>query len=441
MLKRVPLEKDESLDRFGYKNTFDIRLGHKPSWILAEALKEEGIEFRFNVRADAREIRQDGKDWILAPNRVMDRVRVTLMENYGYIKTKNGIPKPLKWDHYDWKMLLGNMDARSECDPFVDWLKTLPIWDGTERIDNMLATLFSEHPQAPRNSLKTEFGKWASRFPFIAAVQKAFYADSWEPDDQISTRPLFVGSKGIGKSKMIANFLPQERRWINENFIITSSVKKMVEGSSGMVFCECADMAGLTRKNLTTWMAFVTSQRTRERLTWRPDPENYLQRAIFIGTTNDLRCIPSSKDGWRRDLPTLLGRAYRAVEPWIVKNREQLWAEAIAKVEDHGVRALIPYEMREKAAAHTERFRRRNDPIEDCVGRLPQEFRAQTTTDLMVLSGLVYSPTDAVGLHVDTQHHFIDRLYAYGCVQKDFIDAKGRKQKGWWREKEQKNTE
>ena len=407
--------------------------GVRPSEMLRIALEHEGISLRFNVRNNSREIQQGNGAWLPVTNRLMSAFRVVLQEKYGVIKSRGNPPHPLKWGNPDWNILIENFDAANECDPFKLWLEDLPLWDGEERIDFMLSNLYTEHRHASRNSLTSDFGRWASRFPFIAAVQMAYYPTSFDPADQIDTRPMFVGGKGIGKSKMLRSLLPPDQPdWFSGGFVVSNNMKQMVEQTMGLVICECAELAGLSRGNLKTWMAFSTSKGTRIRLAYRQDAENYIQRAVLIATTNDLRCIPSSKDGWRRDLPILLGAAPRAVEPWINANRDQLWAEALMKVQS-GTRAGIPFDMREKAAEHTEQFRRRHDLIEDAVASLPQEFDALTTTELLIKAGVAANKQEVLALNPHAVNIFVDRLFAYECEQVTWHDLKGRKQRGWQR--------
>lgn len=226
----------------------------------------------------------------------------------------------------------------------------------------MLSYLFNEHRHARADSLTSEFGLWASRFVFIAAVQLAYYCDRQSPRDVIRTCPLFVG-EGIGKSSILRNLLPQEHlNWYNGGFIVSNDPLRMVEQTNGMVICECAELAGINERTIDVWKAFVTNRRNRTRMKFRRDARSYPQRAVIIDTTNRMRFLPLGEDGWQRDLPVLLGHAPRAVEDWIHVNREQCWAEAFYRVREQGGRAKLPQHMILKATEHFETFRKRNDP-------------------------------------------------------------------------------
>lgn len=153
----------------------------------------------------------------------------------------------------------------------------------------MLSYLFNEHRHAPADSLTSEFGLWASRFVFIAAVQLAYYCDRQSPRDVIRTCPLFVG-EGIGKSSILRNLLPQEHlNWYNGGFIVSNDPLRMVEQTNGMVICECAELAGINERTIDVWKAFVTNRRNRTRMKFRRDARSYPQRAVIIDTTNRMR--------------------------------------------------------------------------------------------------------------------------------------------------------
>ena len=417
-------------DQFGNIRTYPANV--KRMDIFRTAMQDYGIESRFNVRANKREFRQNGGTWGEVPKQLLSTLRMSLEENYG-IRKLDGLPKPFRPTMSDFKTMLEVMDYENMVDPFVEWLNHLPSWDKEPRIDYMLSKLFNEHRDSPVGSLTSEFGLWASRFVFIAAVQLAYYFDSQSPRDVIRTRPLFVGGKGIGKSSMLRNLLPQEYpEWFHGGFIVTNDPLRMVEQTNGIVICECAELAGITERTIDVWKAFVTNKRNYLRMKFSPDARSYPQRAVIIGTTNRTRFLPLGEDGWQRDLPILLGHAPRAVEDWLHKNREQCWAEAVYRVKD-GERAKLSHHLIPGATEHSENFRKRNDPIEDAVGRLPVEFDKQTTTDLLILSGVVPSVQDAVALHPMSQAAFVDRLFAAGCKRSEWTDQEGRAQYGWVR--------
>lgn len=417
-------------DKWG--NIHSYRFGTKRMHILRNALREYGIETRYNTRADFREARQYDGPWLEMPTQLMSKIRHAIEDDYGILQ-KQGWPRPFKLTASDFKSMMEAIDYDNMVDPFIEWLENLPPWKGDNLIDHMLVNLFNEHRDAPADSLTSTFGLWASRFPFIAAVQLAYFYDSQAPRDVIRTRPLFVGGKGIGKSSMLKNLLPPDYpEWYNGGFIVANDPLRMVEQTNAVVICECAELAGMTERNIDVWKAFATNRRNRTRMKYRPNVRSYPQRAVIIGTTNRTRFIPLGEDGWQRDLPVLLGHAPRAVERWLHDNREQCWAEALARVKN-GERAKLPQELVGVATKHSEQFRKRNDPLEDAVGRLPVEFDKKTTTDLLLEARVVTSEEDAVHLHPRSQAYFVDRLYAAGCKSIEWTDEEGRTQYGWMR--------
>ena len=221
-------------------------------------------------------------------------------------------------------------------DAFKDYLENLPEWDGVERIDNMLRTLFpNEHPWMPKGYIKSERVRWASRFPFIAATHIAYKFGY----PLIEKYPLFVGRPAIGKSQMLRNLLPFEHpSWFNGTLTLHST-KRLVEDTQGAIIAEWMDCHGLSPKTFDIMVDFLRAKRHTWRRPYGKEPRIYDQLTVIIGTANTSHQVPP-----RRSTPFMvvyLGEANEPVEPWLNDNREQCWAEAVKRVKN-GERAIFP---------------------------------------------------------------------------------------------------
>ena len=429
------LSTDDQIESaYGRKHVF-VKSKDKLYDIFTMCLAFEGIEMRYNSRSDMREIRQNGGHWMECNLKHLQKIWLMLSEDYGVKLNERTAEKPLRIQKMEWDAVLSTFDIENAVDPFKLWLESLPKWDGKERAEYMLSTLFMEHPQTPYDSLKGEFGRWASIFPFLAPIQLAYIHESIHPKDQINTRPLFVGQKLSGKSKMLSSLLPPDRpEWFDASFIISKDMKSMVEKMVGTVLLECAEMAGMGQHNRDIWQAFLTSKYHKVRLTWRRDATHYPVKSVVIGTSNDIRCLPASSHGWRRDMPIMLGPAPQAVEPWIMVNREQLWAESLHKF-SHGARAGMSYELHKQAMKHTRMYLRRNDHVEDAVARIPMEVEFATTSELLVESGFIGSEDQISSVHPKAVHYFTDALFGQGFTQCEKESEDGIMIRGWQRSK------
>lgn len=225
-------------------------------------------------------------------------------------------------------------------DAFKDYLENLPEWDGVERIDNMLRTLFpNDHPWMPKGHVKSEHVSSASRFLFIAPTDIA-YKFGYPP---IEKYPLLAGASGIGKSQMLRNLLPPEHSgWFNGTLSLHST-RRLVEDTQGAIIAEWSDCHGLSPKHMSIMTDFLRAKRHTYRRPYGKEPKIYDQLTVVIGTRNSAPYYPAKSSIWRCFKTVFLGEANEPVETWLNENREQCWAEAVARVKD-GERAIFPEE-------------------------------------------------------------------------------------------------
>ncbi len=413
-----------------------IREKHKQSAMIAMAMENEGVKLRFNERAGCREISQNGGKWVdTHGGRALDYLRMVIQENYG-VKAKVGtkVARELKFTTQEWSMFMNAIDHKNSVDDFKLWLDELPEWDKTPRLDSVLDVLFKPNKiyETHGHTLQSSFAKWASRFLYLAPIQQTYLCESFLAEDQIDARPLFVGPPGIGKSKMLRCLLPEDKpKWFTSSFHISNNLKAMVEVILGCVIVEASELAGLKRADLELWKSFSSTKADRVRLPWRPDAETIPRRCIIIGTTNDMRCIPNDRAGWRRDVPIILDSAYRAVEPFLMTNRMQLWAEALHQFK-LGARAAMNRTDKMLAVQWAENFRRKIDPIEDAVAGIPLLTGKHTTIDLIVKAGMADDKKEAIRLPPATTHYFVDMLQAHGWEPcEDFSPLTSKKVRAW----------
>ena len=151
-------------------------------------------------------------------------------------------------------------------DPFHTFLERLPKWDEKPRIDGLLTQVF----KAPDDPLT----QWASRYPFIGAVQRAFV-----PGARIKEIPVLKGPQGVGKSPYLAHALPPEYRrdWFNDALNLSGDPRELAESLQGRVLVELAELTGIRRAEIEAsnrssqetwtepeWSTGITSETTRD---------------------------------------------------------------------------------------------------------------------------------------------------------------------------------
>ncbi len=154
------------------------------------------------------------------------------------------------------------------------------------------------------------------------------------PGAKIDEMPVLISPQGGGKSAYVQHLLPRWawRDWHGDALNLHATNKEQAESLKGRVIVEIAEMVGSTRADIERLKAFLTRTNDgQHRGAWARHAESAPRQSIFIGTTNDPKCLPNDPTGNRRFVPITLGPALDAVEPYLEANLLQLWAEAVYK--------------------------------------------------------------------------------------------------------------
>ena len=386
---------------------------------LEDALRLQGIEVRFNLRAVRKEVNEKGAGWQEVTDRIAADLRDRIAERYLY-STTNGTSK-LKFGLELWKDKLNAILRHREVDPFiVDFLDRLPAWDGVSRLDYYLDDLFSAG--------KSELVQWAGRVLLLGAITRAY-----EPGEKLDEIPVFVGDQGIGKSMFLRTLLPKERpEWFTDGLDLSGNSKEIVEALQGRVIVEVSEMAGSTGARLERLKAFLSRQDDGGvRLSYRENPEPLPRRAVMAGTTNRTDSLPNDPSGNRRFVPVPLNAPDGAVEAFINGIREQLWAEALHRYRA-GEDPRLPRELRGAAVKAAEAHRNRDELLEN---RIEEELEAGSgiewlSSEWAFRCQLCDKPEDAPKVSRSDQQRLSAALENKGLVRKR-VRRKSDKQKKW----------
>ena len=356
---------------------------------LRQALKALDTELRFNLRISQVEAREAGGIWgpltVRAEASLQERIAEEFDEQRDdpYAKARR-----LTFSASRWRHLANVLVADREVDPFVDWLESLPSWDRVPRLDGWLGQCFQIEAGVPPSLCA-----WAARSVLLAAVWRAY-----EPGTKHDVVVVLAGPQGIGKSSAFRLLFPATERdgWFSDVLSLSGSDKERVEALQGRVIVECAEMAGATRADLARLKAFVS--RTEDggtRLAYRRNPEPHPRRAVIVGTTNAVACLPNDPTGNRRFVPIALtaGKVARSW-PWLDKHREKLWAEALHRYRG-GEPAYLLDELLADQESETEKHRDADDFVENRIDQwlsrpdLPEYFKVD---DVAREIGLVDQP-------------------------------------------------
>lgn len=229
--------------------------------------------------------------------------------------------------------------------PVRDYLATL-TWDGIARIDTWLTVA--------AGCEDTEYTRAVSAIVLTAAVKRAL-----EPGCKYDEMLVLVSDQGYLKSTMVAALCPRPE-WFSDTFPLNIESKELIEATLGKWILEAGDLAGKRKTEIDNLKASLSRQVDGPvRMAYARVPVERRRAFIVIGTTNKHVFLFDSTGGrrfWPADVRTVCDVR------WVAAHRDQLWAEALARVKA-GCSIRLP-ERLWPAAADEQEKRREIDPWE-----------------------------------------------------------------------------
>ena len=199
--------------------------------------------------------------------------------------------------------------------PIRDWLKTLR-WDGIRRLDTWLHNAFGAED--------TPYHRDVGVKTLVASVRRVF-----RPGCKFDHMPILEGLQGIGKSSGIKALYGE--KFFSDSIAHDLSSKDAAINLKGVWAVEMAEIGQLRRNEVEVIKAYITRQVDKFRAPYDKEDTIRPRQNIFWGTTNSSTYLHDAT-GNRRFWPISCTRSDVA---WIIENRDQLWAEAVA-IEDAG---------------------------------------------------------------------------------------------------------
>jgi hypothetical protein len=193
--------------------------------------------------------------------------------------------------------------------PPREWLNSL-IWDGTDRL---------------RLLLSSGMGTVLNRY--TEAVGRCFMegmvARVMRPGCKVDAMPIFEGAQGAGKSTALSIIGGEYFAEIHES--ITS--KDFYIAITGKMLCEISELHAFRRAELERVKGIITTGTDRFRTPYGRYAVDHPRSCVFAGTTNSSDWN-TDETGARRFWPVECGEIDR---DWLSENRQQLFAEAVAR--------------------------------------------------------------------------------------------------------------
>jgi putative DNA primase/helicase len=189
------------------------------------------------------------------------------------------------------------------------WLDSL-VWDGTQRLRTFFANTYGAEV--------SDYTAACADVMFISAVARAY-----EPGCQADVMVVLIGDQGIGKSKGIADLVP-DPAWYTDDLGGDLYDRKAGEGLQGKWLIEFGEFARINRATLDVVKSFLSRRVDHFRPAYGRTAKDFPRQCIFIGTTNNPMPLQDLQN--RRFMPVLCPKD---VADDIGAQRDQLWAEAV----------------------------------------------------------------------------------------------------------------
>jgi predicted P-loop ATPase len=232
---------------------------------------------------------------------------------------------------------------RNHYHPVRDYLEALK-WDGVPR----LATWLSTYAGAEKTDLNSHFGR-----VFLLGAVKRILSPGCKFDYALV---LEDKRQGTGKSSLVQIL---GGRWYADSLKLGMDAKETSERTRGVWIQEVPELGGMQNREVEAIKAQITTPSDRARMAYGRTTEVVRRQFVLFCTTNDDTYL-KDRTGNRRFLPVRAGKIDLKT---LARDRDQLWAEAYARVKD-GASTVLPETMWE-AAREAQEARVEVDPIKE----------------------------------------------------------------------------
>lgn len=232
---------------------------------------------------------------------------------------------------------------RNKINAVQDFLRDLPEWDGTPRLE----TLFIDYLGA----VDTAYTRAVTRKSLVAAVARAM-----NPGIKYDTMPVLAGPQGLGKSTLLRTLAP---KWYNDS-LQSFEGKDAYEVIQGSWIMELAELVGMSKTDDDKIKQFLSKQDDIFRESYGRRTGRYPRRCVFFGTTNRDEFLRDPTGG-RRFWPVTCGiqQPTKNVFTDLVERVPQIWAEVLVFYRN-GETIYLPPELESTAKEVREEYNERS---------------------------------------------------------------------------------
>jgi len=321
---------------------------------------------------------------------------------------------------------------RNAYHPVRDYLTALR-WDGVARVNRLFFDYFpADLPKPPAHPPAEEQPARGRPVAYLEQIGARFMLSAvarvMQPGCKVDHVPVLIGAKGIGKSSAL-RALCRDPIWFTDDVSPNLVERDTKESLRGKWLVELAEIPHV-RKEVERVKAFFTRREDRYREAYGMLNRDHPRQCVFVGTSNHIEFADAT--GNRRFWPVRL--TDRRIDLGrIERDRDQLWAEAVALYRD-GMTWWLPPHIEAIAAEMQEDFNEA-DLWEEAIDRWAESRTTFTLADLFAAqSGFMPFREAAAATKAD-------QMRAARCLTKlgfhKRYETRDGRRSMWWRRKTQ----
>lgn len=279
---------------------------------VRRAISLLGVELSYQEFAEKTLVSEEGKPPRLLDDRMLNSLWLRIDREHRFRPTFTFYEKVVMEMAFD-----------NSFHPVRDYLNSL-TWDKEPRINTWLAT-YGGAEDTTDNAESQTYLEAVSSIVLIAAVRRILY-----PGCKYDEMLVLESQQGLSKSSALRALCPYDE-WFSDDLPLNCDAKEIIERTLGKWIIEASDLVGGRKADRDHLKSMLSRQIDGPaRMAYARVPVERARQFIIIGTTNSSEYLADTT-GARRFWPVKVGRF--DVEG-IIRDRDQLWAEAVSRVEE-----------------------------------------------------------------------------------------------------------
>ena len=295
-------------------------------------------------------------------------------------------------------------------DSLMEYLDTLPTWDGVERLSDLFVTYFG--------STSSEYTTWCAEMLFSLMIARA-------KERACTGRYVIVlcGPQDIGKSEAVRAIGGE---WTTELSANLDSRDAQIQ-LKGVWLVELGELNSIRKSHAESVNRFISARWDEYTLKHLNDAVKHPRRAVFVGTTNrdDFLRDPTGSTRW---FPVNVTKVeYQK----LAQDRDQLFAEALIHYSDHQSDWWKIPPAVDAVLGKTRENNRDVNPLEEDLAKWIKKTKKKSLTWDVIADEFLGMPMERRGDKAK-QNTITEALKAIGWTRGDRIRKNGIRVYPWY---------